>query len=149
MEEAGRFRIGRGTSRWHLPALIVCVLAANVIFIRQAYHMDDGIYLLLARNAVNSPWSPQDVPTHFEGLYAADLASTEHPIPVTAYYMMLISHLTHGFKEPALHVAFLLFPVVLACAMFALARRYTGHALLASLTLMFLPAVFVLSHTLM
>jgi len=63
--------------------------------------------------------------------------------------MMLVSHLIHGFKEPALHVAFLLFPLVLACAMFALGRRYTGHPLLASLTLMFLPAVFVLSHTLM
>src|SRR5262249_11236792 len=59
------------------------------------------------------------------------------------------SHLMDGFKEPALHVAFLLFPLVLACAMFALARRYTGHPLLASMTLMFLPAVFVLSHTLM
>ena len=130
-------------------ALLLCVLAANAVFIRQAYHMDDGIYLLLARKAVTSPWFPQDGSTYFEGLYAADLASTEHPLPVTSYYMALISHFAHGLKEPYLHFAFLLFPLAMACAMFAIARRYTEHPLMASFTLTFLPAVYVLSHTLM
>src|SRR5579862_1027125 len=111
--------------------------------------MDDGIYLLLARNTALSPWFPQDTSTHFEGLYAPDLASTEHPMPVTSYYMALIGHFARGFKEQYLHFAFLLFPLAMACAMFAIARRYTEHPLMASLTLTFLPAVYVLSHTLM
>ena len=45
--------------------------------------------------------------------------------------------------------AFLLFPLAIAFAMFAIARRYTEHPLMASLTLTFLPAVYVVSHTLM
>jgi MFS family permease len=135
--------------RVQVLALVFCVLAANAVFIGQAYHMDDGIYLLLARNAANSPGFPLDGAAYFEGLYAPDLASTEHPMPVTSYYMALIGHFAHGLKEPYLHVAFLLFPLAMACAMFAIARRYTEHPFMASFTLTFLPALYVLSHTLM
>jgi hypothetical protein len=149
MEEAGKSQITRGTPRWQMPALIICVLAANAVFIGQAYHMDDSIYLLLARNAATSPWFPQDASIYFEGLYAPDLASTEHPVPVTSYYMALINHFVHRFKELDLHLAFLVFPLVLSCAMFVLARRYTKHPFMATLTLMLLPALYVLSHTLM
>src|SRR5438105_15404064 len=116
MEEAGKFRIGARTRRWRLPVLITCVLAANAVFIGQAYHMDDSIYLLLARNTALSPWFPQDTSIHFEGLYAPDLASTEHPMPVTSYYMALIGHVARGLKEQYLHFAFLLFPLAMACA---------------------------------
>jgi hypothetical protein len=129
--------------------VILCVIAANAVFIGQAFHMDDGIYLLLARNIATSPWFPQDFSTYFEGLYGPDMASTEHPVPVTSYYMALIARFARGLRELNLHLAFLVFPLMLACGMFALARRYTAHPLLASLTLMFLPAVYVLLHTLM
>jgi len=111
--------------------------------------MDDGIYLLLAKNIGHSRWFPQDVPTHFEGLYVPDLASTEHPIPITSYYIAMIERLDGGLNEVNLHAGFLVFPLILACSMYLLARRYTAHPLLASLSLMFLPAVYVLSHTLM
>src|SRR5438876_228755 len=149
MEEAGKSPITLGSPRSQILILVVCVFAANVIFIGQAFHMDDGIYLLLARNVAKSAWFPQDFPTYFEGLYASDLASTEHPMPLTSYYMALVGRFGGGFREPQLHLAFLVFPLMLACGMFALARRYTSHRLLASLTVLFLPAVYVLSHTLM
>ena len=149
MEEAGLFAMKTGGTRPRIMALILCVLAANAVFIRQAFHMDDSIYLLLARSIVKSPWFPQDSPTHFEGLYVPDLASTEHPLPVTSYWIALIGRLGHGLTEVSLHLGFLIFPLILAYSMYVLARRYTAHPLLASLTLMFLPVVYVLSHTLM
>jgi len=60
-----------------------------------------------------------------------------------------MERLAGRLNELNLHASFLVFPVILACSMYLLARRYTAHPLLASLTLMFLPAVYVLSHTLM
>ncbi len=129
--------------------LVLCVLAANLVFIRQAFHIDDGIYLLLARNIATSPWFPQDFPTYFEGLYVPDLASTEHPLPVTSYWMALIGRFSYGLTEVSLHLGFLIFPLILVYSMYVLARRYTACPLLASLTLLFLPVVYVLSHTVM
>src|SRR5437867_7372096 len=129
--------------------LLLAVLAANIPFLNQAFHMDDGIYLLMAQNVARSPWFPQDMPTYFEGLYAQDVASTEHPLPLTSYVLALAAHFGHGFSEVNLHTAFLVFPVILTCSMYLLARGFTRHPVLATLSLMFLPVVFVLSHTLM
>src|ERR1041385_1412351 len=149
MEEAGNSPIMLRSPRAQVLMLVLCVLAANTVFIGEAFHMDDGIYLLLARKIATSPWFPQDFPVYFEGLYATDLASTEHALPVTSYYIALIGRFVHGLTELKLHAAFLVFPLILACGMFVLARPYTEHPLLASLTLMFFPSVYVLSHTLM
>ena len=108
--------------RWQILALVFSVLAGNVVFIKQAFHMDDSIYLLLARNVPSSPWLPQDSPTYFEGLYVPDLASTEHPLPMTSYLMALIGHFSR-FTEWSLHLGFLIFPLILAYSMYVLARR--------------------------
>jgi len=62
--------------------------------------------------------------------------------------MALIGHFSR-FTEWSLHLGFLIFPLILAYSMYVLARRYTTHPLLVSLTLMFIPTVYVLSHTLM
>src|SRR5215475_8890904 len=134
-------------ARLPILTLFLCVVAANALFIDQAYHMDDAIYLLLARNVLQSPWFPQDRPTYFEGLYVPDLASTEHALPLTSYWMALTAQLVKGFTEVSQHLAFLVFPLILSFSMYWLGRRFTAHPLLASLNLMFLPVVFVMSHT--
>ena len=128
--------------------LLLCVVGVNVPFLNQAFHMDDGIYLLLAHNVDRNPWFPQDRSILFEGLYGTDLASTEHPWPFTSYLMALCGYIG-GFSESCLHLGFLVFPIVLACSMYAIARRHTHHPALASMTVLALPVVCVLSHTLM
>jgi hypothetical protein len=136
----------------HLAALgllFSCVLVTNLPFVRQAFHMDDGIFLLMARNVARAPFFPQDIATYFEGLFVPDLASTEHPLPLTSYWMWLSAWLGHGFTEVNLHLGFLIFPLILAGSMYALSRRMTAHPLLASMTLLVLPVVSVVSHTLM
>ncbi len=110
--------------------------------------MDDGIYLLIARNVQHKPWFPQDVPVTFEGLRGTDLASTEHPWPLTSYLLALFAAIS-GFSEICLHLGFLLFPVLLAWAMYNLSSGLTRQPGLATLTLLTLPVVSVLSHTLM
>ncbi len=127
---------------------ILFAIASNVPFVNQPYHMDDGIYLLMARNVLHKPLFPQDVPVLFEGLYGQDLASTEHPWPFTSYYAALIA-IFGGFSEASLHVGFLLFPMVLAWGMYSLSRDLTRRPALATLSLLALPVVSVSSHTLM
>ena len=141
-------RFARKSGTPAIAALLLYVAAANGPFLNQAFHMDDGIYLLLARNVQRNPAFPQDTPTLFEGLVVQDLASTEHPWPLTSYLMALCSHVG-GFSERCLHAGFLVFSVLLAVSTYFMAKRFTRHAFLASLTLLTLPVVCVLSHTLM
>src|SRR5881296_984045 len=148
MEEARLSPIENRGVRWQMLTLVLCVLAANLVFIRQAFHIDDGIYLLLARNIATSPWFPQDSPTYFEGLYVPDLASTEHPLPMTSYLMALIGHFSR-FTEWSLHLGFLIFPLILAHSLPVLGLRSTKHPLPASLIFVFFPTVSLLSHTLL
>jgi hypothetical protein len=134
-----------------LPAvtwLVLFVIAADLPFVNQAFHMDDGIYLLMARNIQQKPWFPQDVPLLFEGLRGGDLASTEHPWPFTSYFLALCA-LIGGYSERCLHLGFLVFPMILAASMWSISAGLTRHPVLATLTLLALPVVCVLSHTLM
>src|SRR6185503_14689005 len=96
-------------SRLPIVLLIVCVLAANLPFVNQAFHIDDAIYLFIAHNVAKSSSFPQDTPTYFEGLYATDLASSEHAVPLTSYWMSIVAYLGNGFREIPLHLGFLLF----------------------------------------
>src|SRR3954467_318636 len=121
MEETNSIGLIDRKGRIEIAILLLCVLAGNLPFINQAFHIDDGIYLLLARNVELSHWFPQDRPTYFEGLYGKDLASTEHPLPLTSYWMTLISYLTGRSTEVVLHLGFLIFPLILACSMYLLA----------------------------
>jgi hypothetical protein len=129
-------------------ALVLVTVAINAPFFNQAFHMDDGLFLLLARNVRNHPWFPQDQPVLFEGLFGTDLASTEHAWPITAYLMALCARIG-GFSELCIHVGFLVFPIIMAVSIHSIARRVTRHPVLASLTLVCMPAVYVNSHTLM
>jgi 4-amino-4-deoxy-L-arabinose transferase-like glycosyltransferase len=134
-----------------LPAvlwLLLAVIAAGVPFLNQAFHMDDGIYLMIARNVHLKPWFPQDMPLFFEGLYGSDLASTEHPWPLTSYLLALCSYLG-GHSERCLHMGFLVFPMLVAGSMYSISLGLTRHPVLATLTLLACPVVSVLSHTLM
>jgi 4-amino-4-deoxy-L-arabinose transferase-like glycosyltransferase len=131
-----------------LAWIILFATAANLPFINQAFHMDDGIYLLIARNVRHNPWFPQDLPVFFEGLHASDLASTEHPWPLTSYLAAAIAFFS-GFSEVGLHAGFLIFPIILAWGMYSLSFDLTRYPALAALCLLALPVVSVLSHTLM
>jgi 4-amino-4-deoxy-L-arabinose transferase-like glycosyltransferase len=132
-----------------LAVLVIVALAANLPFVGQAFHMDDSIYLLIARNISVSPLFPMDRATLFEGMYASDLASTEHPLPLTSHVLALSARAFGGFTELAGHSAFLGFTIMLVASMYSVARKFTHYAGLATLTLLFLPVICVLSHTLM
>jgi hypothetical protein len=142
-------KTGRVVPLWTLLGICLFSLALNVPFVNQAFHMDDGLYLLLAGNASRSPWFPDDVSAHFEGLHARDLASTEHPWPFTIYLLALCALVRHNVSEIGLHLAFLVFPIIIGCSTYFLARRFTNHPVLTTLLVQTGPVVVVVSHSLM
>ncbi len=129
-------------------ALAFAAIAMNVPLVHQAFQLDDGLYLLLARNVRNNAWFPEDMPILFEGLSGTDLASTEHPWPFTPYLLAPCVRVG-GCSEICVHLIFLAFPVILAISMHSFARRFTRHPALACASLLCLPAVYVMSHRLL
>jgi hypothetical protein len=139
----------RTPSSFTAAALVVLFfMIMHTPFLGQAFHMDDAIYLILARNVSRNPAFPQDVGVHVEGIWADDLASMEHP-PLTTYILAAGAWLARGFSEVPLHALFLVFTAVLGFSMYSLSSRFTCHPLAATALLLSAPVVFVMSNTLM
>lgn len=128
------------------PALIaglvpvVCLLP----FINKAFHIDDTVYLAVARRIL-------EYPLDFYGFsmnwYGTDMPVSEfnkNP-PGVSFYLALAA-LVLGWSEPALHAAMLLPAAALGIATYFLAMPMTQRPLLASLVATLTPA-FVVSST--
>jgi hypothetical protein len=131
-----------------LTLLLLLTIALQLPFLNQAFHMDDGLFLHLAKNISKNIFFPQDLPIMFEGKWAQDLASMEHP-PLTAYVLAAGAFLFRGFDEASLHGIFLIFPLMLTLSTYSLAIRFSQHPSIATALLMVLPSVSLMSHTLM
>jgi hypothetical protein len=139
-------------SRSDVPSLVRVLALATILvlpFLNQAVHMDDSIYLDIARNALKNPLHPHDFPYCFEGYCAPDMASHSHP-PFVAYWLAAWLALSGGsMPEWALHAVFLPFVWLFACSAFLLAKRFSDRPLLYSLIAVSSPVAVVMSHNLM
>lgn len=127
--------------------LVVVVIALHAPFVNQAFHIDDRIYLEMARHVRASPLFPQDYPGVFFGRPLPDFASHTHPPGLS--YVLAAGMLVAGQREVVLHALFLIFPVLAALAAYSLAARYTRHRFASALLYSFLPGGFVMANTLM
>src|SRR5262249_54218183 len=126
---------------------ILWVTAAVVLtylpFVNQPFHLDDYLYIDVARNAFHNPWFPQKMPMVFEGRSYADMGSHSHP-PFTSYFiaglMALFNQRAH-LSEHAFHLGFMIFPLMLSLAALFLARRFTTAPVLTALWVMATPVV--------
>lgn len=72
-----------------------------------------------------------------------------HP-PLTSLYLSLVMWLSGSSGETALHLGFIVFPLLAGVSAYALGRRFTdSSALAAALLLLATPAFMVMSHNLM
>ena len=129
-------------------ALTLLVLVTSLPFINQAYHIDDRIYLDVARNILTEPLYPYDFEALYEGFVAPDAASHSH-LPFTSYYLALTQLVTGGQTEQVAHLAFLAFPLLAALAFYELARGVLRFPLAAAALLLSSTAFLTLSHTIM
>ncbi len=144
----------RGAWRTRLNLAIVGALVAltTLPFSAKAVHIDDVYFLEVAENVLTDPLRPfagavalEDVDYRVfasTGRCPTTFASMSHP-PLVPYVMALVEKLAGGFREVPLHLAFDLFALGAAMAMYDLARRFTGAPLLTTLLLVSSP-VFVL-----
>ncbi len=128
--------------------LTLLVLVTSLPFINQAYHIDDRIYLDIARNILTEPLYPYDFKALYEGFVAPDAASHSH-LPFTSYYLALTQLVTGRQSEQVAHLAFLVFPLLAALAFYELARNILRFPLAAASLLVSSTAFLTLSHTIM
>ena len=84
-----------------LLALLLVTLALHLPFLNQAFHMDDGRDIELARNALQKPLFPNDMLYVFDGVVVS-MAGHSHP-PLNAYFLALVWKLTGRLTERLAH----------------------------------------------
>lgn len=130
-----------------LTAVLAFVLMITLPFAGQPIHIDDAIFWDFARNNLEHP-----LQQHLENYRLMGQEFTvwrdTHP-PLDQMFIAAVMALTGSEAEPALHIGFILFPLIAGISMFFLAQRFTRNALLAVLLLLATPAVMTMSHTLM
>lgn len=130
--------------------LVLTIAACAVPFIGQPFHMDDGLYLDLARNARQNPWFPNDLPYVFQGIFYPDMGSHSHP-PLQTYFLAAIQHpFGEGpGTEWIYHLCALFFPVLAVLSFYWICALYLARPLWPALMLACAPLFLVIQHTLM
>jgi hypothetical protein len=124
-----------------LIGITVAVLAP---FLNKAFHIDDPLFLWMAQQIAKHPLDPYG--------FSVNWATSPEPMwkvmqnpPLCSYYIAAVASLV-GWSEPALHFAFLLWPIMSILATFAIARRFCREPFTAALLTLFTPA-FLISAT--
>lgn len=120
------------------------VLLLRAPFLNQAIQGDDVYYLYGAEHAQIEPAHP----THVRYVFQGDLVDMEghsHP-PLNAWILGLLLAIVGDIREIPFHAAYILFSLMAAAAMWALARRFSPHPLWAALLFVATPA-FVINGT--
>ena len=129
-----------------LAALLALVVLLHLPFVNRAVQSDDVNYVDLAENALKRPLAPHDLPYIFQGK-RVDMAGHPHP-PLNAYLLAAVWKVHGRFSERFFHVAYLVFPLSAAMAMYFLAARFCRRPWTAAAIFATAPAVQVVSHSL-
>ena len=127
-------------------AILALVLALRLPFLNQAIQGDDLYYLYGAEHAQIDPLHP----THTQYLFQGDLVDMRgqsHP-PLNSWILGALLALFGDVREAPFHLAYTLFSVAAAMAMWSLARRFSDQPLLATLLFCAVPAFVVNGNSL-
>jgi hypothetical protein len=122
------------------------VLLIRIPFINQAIQGDDHIYLTEASHALIDPLHPDDTSYVFQGV-EVDLRGQPHP-PLDAWVLAGLIAVFGNVREIPFHVAYMVFSLIAAGAMWSLARRFSQQPLWAALLFVAVPAFVVNGNSL-
>ena len=132
----------RAAFSWKPPAVLAAAtLACLLPFAGKAFHIDDPVFLRIARQIQLHPadffgftinWTGREIPM-------PDLATNP---PLNAYFIALAGEL-FGWSETALHLAFLVPAAGVVLGTYYLARPLCAQPLVAALAALATPAVLV------
>jgi len=127
--------------------LVLAVLLCLGPFLGKPVHLDDPVYIWIARHILSHPWDPYG--------FAINWGETVQPVsefmqnpPLACYYLALAGGLC-GWSEIALHTAFLLPAIAVVLGTYELARRLCAQPGLAALATLVTPVFLVSGTTLM
>jgi|LakMenE01Jun11ns_1017448.scaffolds.fasta_scaffold9957480_3 hypothetical protein len=128
----------------------VCAIAALLSllpFLSKAVHLDDTVFIYVAKQICQSPTDPFGLVINWYG-HQMPLHEVQQNGPLASYYMALAASLL-GWSEVSLHTAFLVPAVASAVGMFYLAKRLCDQPVLSTLIMLLSPAFLVSGTTLM
>jgi len=134
------------------PAIEALLLAAVATlpllpFLGSAVSIDAPVFVQVARQILESPADPFGFEMVWDPTASAAARFNRNP-PLVSYWLAAWIAV-FGERDWVLHLAMLPFPPLAALAFLGIARRFTGHALAASLLLATSPAFLVLGTTVM
>lgn len=135
-----------GPRRADLVAALATV-AALLPFLDKAFHVDDPLFLMVARRVTTHPLDPFGFDVNWYGATSPMSQVTQNP-PLGGY-LIAAAAAAVGWGERALHGVFLLPAVGAIVATAGLARRCGAPGLLAALATLFTPVFLVSATTLM
>ena len=136
----------RKTLARDLLLLAAFTLALHAPFVRQPVQGDEVTYLDMAAHVLQHPLTPLDFQYVFQG-HMVDANGHPHP-PFNAYILALAWLVRGHFSILFFHCFYLVFPLAIAFATYALARRFTTRPLWAALLVAASPIVQVNTNTL-
>jgi 4-amino-4-deoxy-L-arabinose transferase-like glycosyltransferase len=130
----------------HTPLILVVIvpLICLVPFIGKAFHIDDTVYIWVAKHIHTNPFDFYGFTANWHGLPQSMSFINKNP-PLVSYYIALVAAL-FGWAELTLHLAFLLVAVGFSLGTYYLARSFCQHPHIATLMAVLTP-VFLLSST--
>jgi 4-amino-4-deoxy-L-arabinose transferase-like glycosyltransferase len=133
-----------------LAILALIVVACSIPFLAQPFHMDDGFYLDMARNAQTHPFFPNDTPYVFQGIQWPDMGSHSHPLLQTYFLAAIMHFFGEGpGTECIYHLLALLYPILAVLSFHFIGARYLDRPLWPAALLACAPLFLVMQHTLM
>lgn len=133
---------------WRRNVLLTAglVLALRLPFLNQAFQGDDEIYLFGAQHAQIEPLHPTHTRYVFRG-ESLDMRGQSHP-PLDFWILAALVAAFGDIREIPFHLAYILFSLIAAMSMLALARRFSNRPLLATALFCVAPAFVVNGNSL-
>jgi hypothetical protein len=126
--------------------IVAVVLALRLPFLNQAVQGDDVLYLEEAAHTQIEPLHPM----HFKELYLGqwlDMRGQSHP-PLDGWILGALLAVSGTVREVPFHLAYTLFSLMAAMAMWSLARRFSEKPLIATLIFCAVPAFVINGNSL-
>jgi 4-amino-4-deoxy-L-arabinose transferase-like glycosyltransferase len=124
--------------------LIAATLACLLPFVDKAYHIDDPLFVWVARQVAAHPLDFYGFTVNWYGYVQPFSEVTKNP-PLFCYWLALAG-VVGGWREEALHIGSLFFSLGAVLGAYQLGRLLTGRPTLAALLSLLTP-VFLISAT--
>jgi len=121
--------------------LVVITVAALAPFLNKSFHIDDPLFLWVGQQISEQPLDPYGFSVNWDTSAKPIWKVMQNP-PLCSYYIATVASL-FGWRELALHLAFVIWPIAAVLGTFVMARRFCREALMAALVTLFTPALLV------